>query len=135
MTTKLPALAVLLGLFALTIGITTPTASFAAEGEVLYSGSFKGRSAHKVSGGVTVVEQDGRKLVILDEAFRFDGAPDPKLGFSRDGRKPKVLFSPLRSDRGRQVYELPGRLNTEDLAGLNLWCERFGVQLGYVAFR
>ncbi|MEO0424498.1 MAG: DM13 domain-containing protein [Pseudomonadota bacterium] len=124
----------LIALMALLGGFVAPTVAAAAEDTVLYSGSFKGRSGHATSGEVRIVERDGRTLVILQQDFRFDGAPDPKLGFSRDRRQPKRLFSPLSSNRGEQVYELPAGVDTSNLQGLNLWCERFGVQLGYAKF-
>ncbi len=128
-------LAALLTFFALIGGFVAPTVAAAADDTVLYSGTFKGRSGHSTLGEVTVVEREGRTLVILQQGFRFDGAPDPKLGFSRDRRAPKRLFSPLKSNRGEQVYELPADFDASNLPGLNLWCEQFGVQLGYASFK
>ena len=130
-------LSAVIALAAFAVAVTTPATAQAQELEnatVLQSGTFKGRSGHATSGTVRVVEQDGRTFVVLSKDFRFDGAPDPKLGFSRDRRKPKRLFSPLRSDRGEQIYELPSSVDASSLDGLNLWCERFGVQLGYADF-
>lgn len=105
----------------------------ASTDKVLYSGTFDGRSNHAVSGSVRVVQRGGRTLVVLGEDFRFDGAPDPKLGFSVDRRKPRALFALLQSKRGEQIYALPAGFDATQLDGLNLWCERFGVQLGYAA--
>jgi len=99
------------------------------------SGTFSGRSDHVVTGGVTVTSRAGETVVVLDENFSLDGAPDPKLGFGADGSAPARLFSPLREIAGAQFYVLPADVDAEDVEGLYVWCEEFSVPLGYASLR
>lgn len=99
------------------------------------SGTFSGRSDHVVTGGVTVTSRGGETVVVLDEDFSLDGAPDPKLGFGADGSAPARLFSALRETAGPQFYVLPADVDAEDVEGLYVWCEQFSVPLGYASLR
>ncbi len=64
--------------------LATP-ATASAQSEVLASGAFGGKSGHAASGGVSVVKGSSGIQVVLDSEFKFDGAPDPKLGFGTNG--------------------------------------------------
>jgi len=56
-----------------------------AQDQVLAGGKFQDQSAHAASGGVSVVKTAKGTLVVLEPDFKFDGAPDPKLGFGKNG--------------------------------------------------
>lgn len=104
------------------------------EGEIVASGSFSGLSDHVTSGRVTVRQTGDGYVVVLEEDFSLDGAPDPTLGFG-DGEQflTDTQFSDLRSNTGRQVYELPAELDPTQYAEIYVWCEQFSVPLGVAA--
>lgn len=103
--------------------------NFAEAATRLGKGKFSGRSRHVSRGGVEII-QNGRGVeVVLQDDFFLDGAPDPKVGFGRNGFVPGTLISPLRSLTGRQRYAVPGSLNVANYNEVYIWCERFAVPL------
>jgi len=109
--------------------LTAPFAASAGE-EVLASGAFRGKSGHAASGGVSVVKTETGVRVVLAPNFKFDGAPDPKLGFGKNGYVKASQFSALKANDGEQTYDIPAAL---DPAGYNevwVWCEQYSVPLG-----
>ena len=102
----------------------------AAEDQVLTRGQFVGKSRHKTSGGVAVVKTATGMAVVLEPDFSFDGAPDPKLGFGKDGYDPATQFSPLQATKGMQTYKLPISLDPAAYNEIWVWCEKFSVPLG-----
>lgn len=113
-------------------------------GEVLVEASFVGESNHIVSGNLQIVQVgtgDKAKLyVVLGENFLFDGAPDPRLGFSSDDEfLPNTIFSSLNLDSGKQIYRLPADLTVAALQALEadeltIWCKKFDVPLAEAQF-
>ncbi len=70
-------------------------------------------------------------VVVLEDDFDFDGAPDPKLGFGKDGKYDHgSQISPLGSNKGRQVYEVPASIDPEAYNQFYVWCEKYSVPLG-----
>ena len=105
-------------------------ATAAGASERLFSGQLEGRSRHSASGGVSIVATPSGHVLLLEGNFRFDGAPDPKLGFGQDGFVEDSLFAPLRRNQGLQAYALPDAFDPSRYDELWIWCERFGVPLG-----
>jgi hypothetical protein len=56
-----------------------------ATSQVILSGKFEGRSDHVVSGGISIMNTNSGFLVVLEKDFSLDNAPDPKLGFGKNG--------------------------------------------------
>ncbi|NET58309.1 MAG: DM13 domain-containing protein [Symploca sp. SIO2E6] len=104
-----------------------------AESEIIYNGTFEGRSDHEVTGGVTVLKTDSGTIVVLESDFYLDGAPDPKLGFGKDGYDPSTKFSHLESNTGTQVYVISEDINPDQYNEIWVWCEKFNVPLGVAA--
>lgn len=102
----------------------------AAQDEIIASGSFEGRSDHETTGTVTVKQTADGVVVVLEDDFHLDGAPDPKLGFGRDGYDPATQFSELESNDGRQEYTVPAEIDPRQYNEFWVWCERFSVPLG-----
>ncbi len=101
-----------------------------AGGEVIESSSFQGENGHTVSGGVSIVQKGDIQYLVLDPDFLFDGAPDPKLGFSQDGELTEgSIFSGLNLDKGKQVYRLPVDFDATNYDEITIWCDKFGVSL------
>ena len=106
-----------------------------AEDQVLASGKFRGQSGHAASGGVSVVKTVKGTLVVLEPDFRFDGAPDPKLGFGNNGYVESTQFSILKSNSGKQTYEIPSSIDPADYTEVWVWCERYSVPLGVATLK
>ena len=120
--------------FAFTVAVlgTTLAAPVAAsaQDQVLASGAFRGQSGHVASGGVRVLKTAQGAVVVLGPDFKFDGAPDPKLGFGKDGYLKATQFSDLKANRGTQTYDIPATIDPADYTELWVWCEKYSVPLG-----
>ena len=106
--------------------------SFSAiAGEVVASGTFVGASGHETRGGVSVVKDGSGLEVVLAGDFFLDGAPDPKVGFGKDGDyDSKSQLAHLKANAGKQEYKIPGSVNVSDYNEIYIWCEKFSVPLG-----
>ncbi len=109
--------------------------SASAQDQVLASGKFQGQSGHVTSGGVSVVKTAKGALVVLEPDFKFDGAPDPKLGFGKNGYVKSTQFSILKSNSGEQTYEIPSSIVPTDYTEVWVWCERYSVPLGVATLK
>lgn len=116
--------------FLASLALAAPFAALAAE-KVLAGGQFAGASDHATSGGVSVVQTDAGVVVVLEENFSLDGAPDPKVGFGKDGVYDiKSQLSPLAANTGRQSYPVPATIDTSKYNEVYIWCEQYSVPLG-----
>jgi hypothetical protein len=118
-------------LITVTLGIAlavgSVTASFADT-----TGTFTGASNHITTGGVTIVKNDdGTATVTFDSSFSLDGAPDPRVGFGKDGAYVDGTdLGVLKKLAGTQSYIVPASLNIDDFNELYIWCLKFAVPLG-----
>lgn len=96
------------------------------------TGNFSGTGGHITTGSVHIVKTaDGGAVVILDSDFSFDGAPDPRVGFGRDGSYDEASdLGALQNLAGVQVYLVPASLNVDEFNEVYIWCLKFGVPLG-----
>ena len=96
------------------------------------SGTFTGASDHITTGGVTVTKNaDGTSTVTFDASFSLDGAPDPRVGFGKDGKYVDISdLGKLKQLNGAQSYIVPASLDIDDFNELYIWCLKFGVPLG-----
>lgn len=100
------------------------------QGQVIESSNFQGKNDHTVSGGVKIVKKDDVQYLVLGSDFLFDGAPDPKLGFSQEGEfSEETIFSGLNLDQGKQVYRLPVDFDAANYDEVTIWCDKFDVPL------
>ncbi|MEM9765920.1 MAG: DM13 domain-containing protein [Pseudomonadota bacterium] len=96
------------------------------------TGSFVGASNHIAKGEVTLVETETGWEIHLSESFWFDGAPDPRVGFGKNGRfADRTDFKPLGKNAGAQVYQVPADIDPAEFSEIFIWCRRFSVPLGY----
>lgn len=117
------------GAAVVTVMILSP---FAAKAAPTQTGIFTGASDHITTGGVIVVKTaDGGAFVILDSDFSLDGAPDPRVGFGRDGTYVDASdLGALQNIAGHQIYRVPASINVDDFNEVYIWCLQFGVPLG-----
>ncbi|MFB6298311.1 MAG: DM13 domain-containing protein [Salinirussus sp.] len=112
-------------------------------GDVLKTGSFVGTD-HDVSGQVSLVLTEGG-LALRFENYSQQQGPDvfvyvtpaetPDSGSEiNDGRKVRIDGG---ADNGESTKEgtftqpLPEGVSAEDINGVGVWCDRFGVPFGY----
>ncbi|MGB0853316.1 MAG: DM13 domain-containing protein [Pikeienuella sp.] len=95
------------------------------------SGDFTGASNHITTGTVEVVKTDEGYEIHLKDNFTFDGAPDPRVGFGKNGKFVDATdFEPLASNSGAQVYKVPADINPAEFTDVFVWCRRYAVPLG-----
>jgi len=112
---------------ALAIGASVPAS--AADGQ--RRGSFTGASGHSTRGTVTVKTSGGATVVEFHGNFSFDGAPDPWVGFGRNGRfVGATRFAKLKSNAGAQRYSVPSGIDVSSMNEVYLWCHRYSVPMG-----
>ena len=121
--------AALVSLVIATFGIGSASAG---ENHARLSGTFTGASDHITTGGVQIVKTaDGGAVVILDTDFSLDGAPDPRVGFGKDGTYAEATdLGALQNLNGLQIYVVPASVNVDDFNEVYIWCLKFGVPLG-----
>ncbi len=107
----------------------------ATAGAANTTGTFTGASDHITTGGVTIVKTaGGGAVVILDENFSLDGAPDPRVGFGTNGVYADASdLGELTQKEGLQVYIVPASVNVDDFNEVYIWCRQFAVPLGVAA--
>lgn len=128
----LKAFAIRLGLLSLlVVTLAIPIQAHARD----LSGSFQGVSGHRTSGSVSIQKTAQGYILTLGRDFRFDGAPDPKLAFGRNGYARGTIFTRLASNSGQQRYRIPASLDPNQFTEVWLWCERFNVPLGVAQLR
>lgn len=118
----------ILGTAALALAMASPMAAQAGNTQ----GSFTGASDHITTGGVKIVKTaDGGAIVILDSDFSLDGAPDPRVGFGKDGVYAEATdLGALQNLTGVQVFVVPASVNVDDFNEVYIWCKKFAVPLG-----
>ena len=110
----------------LTLGFAT-----AAMADAERKGQFTGASNHITTGWVELGKSDAGYILTLGADFSLDGAPDPKVGFGKDGEFVEgTLIGELQSLKGEQVYLVPANLDVSEYTDVFIWCEQFSVPLG-----
>jgi hypothetical protein len=110
--------------------------SLSSHAEKVKTGEFTGASDHITSGQVSVVKTPDGYAVVLGSDFSLDGAPDPKVGFGKDGKYDiKAQLGHLISKDGQQAYVVPASVNPKDYNEVYIWCEKFNVPLGVATIK
>ncbi len=95
-------------------------------GEAL-KGTFEGASNHVTSGTVHVTTDS----IDFQDDFSFDGAPDPKIGFGKNGEfDTSTIVEPLKANNGAQSYSIPDSVDLKAYNEVYVWCEKYSVPLG-----
>ncbi len=100
------------------------------------AGSFSGRNDHVVTGGVRVMRNGDQSFVVLADSFSLDGAPDPKIGFGKNGSFDETTaFTVLDNITGGQTYLIPESIDASGYNEVYIWCDQFSVALGVASLR
>jgi Electron transfer DM13 len=103
------------------------------KGRMAPHGMFAGAPDHRVSGGYTISEKDGRQSLQLDTDFVLDGAPDPYIVLSADemGSGAKTLnLGALERQKGTSTFDIPAGTDLARYSRVLVWCKKFNVTLG-----
>lgn len=92
------------------------------------NGTFTGKSNHVTTGSVEVKKEGGYYVITLSKDFFFDGAPDPWVGFGKNG-KYGAEVAVLKNDTGAQTYKIKAD-KAGDFNEVYIWCKKFTVPLG-----
>lgn len=100
------------------------------DGNLKFSGTFKGLGRENVSGAAKIFLTDGKYMLKL-ENFSTTNGPDLKVYLSR-GPSPLefVSLGDLKSTKGNQVYEIPGSPHFSKLKFVLIHCERYNHLYG-----
>jgi hypothetical protein len=124
----------LLGIAAFSMLVFASAAGYAADGQ--WSGTFSGASGHATSGSVTVTQSGNTITLQLGSNFDFDGAPDPYVGFGKDGSfVASTRFSVLTANSGAQSYSVPSSIDLSQVNEVYIWCHQYSVPLGVARLR
>ncbi|MEM7178636.1 MAG: DM13 domain-containing protein [Pseudomonadota bacterium] len=93
-------------------------------------GSFTGKSNHVTTGHASIARQDGQWVVVLEDDFTFDGAPDPHVALGSDGYRADASLALLSANAGKQVYLIPAEIDVANFNEIWIWCNQFSVPLG-----
>ena len=103
------------------------------------TGAFTG-DAHPTRGVATIIEENGKRYLEFDQAFRSDNGPDLFVLLHKDavpqtyGQDQFVNLGDLQSVEGSQRYEIPEDVSVEDFKSAVIWCRQFNVTFGYATF-
>ena len=106
---------------------------------VAQTGTFEG-AAHPTLGMATIVEEDGKRYLEFDQAFRSDSGPDLFVLLHKEAVPQNyssdqfINLGVLQSVEGSQRYEIPSDVLVEDFQSAVIWCRQFNVTFGYATF-
>lgn len=114
------------------IAAVTFLPTLASADQTAATGAFTGANNHITTGDVSIVRTaDGGAVVILDSNFNLDGAPQPNVGFGKDGEYVSATdLGDLAQNTGLQVFLVPASINIDDFNEVYIWCAEFDVSLG-----
>jgi hypothetical protein len=77
---------------------------------------------------------NGGAVVILDKNFSLDGAPDPRVGFGKNGQYDAASdVGKLGNHKGLQAFVVPAGVDVSKYDEVYIWCRKFSVPLGVAA--
>ena len=93
----------------------------ADQAQVTARGTFEGKSDHITAGHAAIGRVGQQWVVILEDDFTFDGAPDPRVALGSNGYDKDTNLSLLASNNRQTGLRDPGRAQRRELRrGLDL---------------
>ncbi len=108
--------------------LSTPVVKALEQGNFVNADDF-----HKVSGTAKIVDQQGAKVLRLEEDFNSINGPDlhvylvKQSGLVNDGY---VDLGKLKGNQGGQNYPIPAGTDLSQYPIVYIWCQAFGVKFG-----
>ena len=94
---------------------------------------FAGAHGHTVTGGYSIVEKDGGKVLMLSDDFALDGAPDPYIVLSATDKgrgKGTLNLGLLDRLQGASSFAIPAGTDLGRYRRVLVWCRKYDVTLG-----
>lgn len=120
-----------------TLAQATPTQ---VETSVAKSGEWVGAD-HPTTGAASIITENGKSYLELDEAFTSDNGPDLFVLLHKQDVPSSysdsdfVNLGRLEKVSGTQRYEIPAGTNLEELNSAVIWCRQFNVTFGYATLQ
>ncbi|MEM8809649.1 MAG: DM13 domain-containing protein, partial [Cyanobacteria bacterium P01_G01_bin.38] len=102
------------------------------------TGSFVTASSD-TAGGVSIVEENGKRYLEFDETFSTEEGPDLFVLLHKEATPQSyspdqfVNLGDLQSISGGQRYEIPEDVSIDDFKSAVIWCREFNVTFGFAA--
>ena len=100
----------------------------------LHSGEFQ-KKKEKITGSFTILESDGKTILVLSDNFKTKNGPDLQIVFSPmtfsaiNGKnaldKGAVSLGLMKSNKGGQRYELPADLDLAKMKSILIHCVKY----------
>lgn len=125
---------------------TQPQAETVAEtpaaGSVQSSGTFID-AGYSTKGTASIITENGKKYIQLDNQFKSDNGPDLFVILHKDDKLPNTgikeadytSIAPLKSTNGAQKYEIPENVDVANFKSVAIWCRRFNATFGYAVLK
>lgn len=116
-------------------------ASALAAGNVLHQGSWT-KKGFDIDGKWQIVDDGGKRFVVLSDDFRTKKAPDLKIFLSTkplaqitgsNATQQATLVAKLKSHKGAQRYEIPASTNLGNFKTVIIHCEKYSKLWGGAA--
>lgn len=129
------------GLLTVTALLFFVAASALAAGNVLHQGTWT-KKGFDIDGQWQIVDEGGKRYVVLNDAFRTKNAPDLKIFLSAkplaqitgsNATQQATLVAKLKSNKGAQRYEIPAGTNLGNFKTLIIHCEKYSKLWGGAA--
>jgi Electron transfer DM13 len=130
-----------------TTATSNPTAGSTTESKSSgRSGNFVA-GEHPTEGRVSIINENGKNFIELDQSFKTDKGPDLFVVLHRskdiikDSKPPSypikegdyINISSLQNVSGTQRYEIPSNVQLSDYNSVAIWCRQFNVTFGTAA--
>lgn len=94
---------------------------------------------HPTQGKARIVNENGRRYVEFDKAFKSEQGPDLYVILYRTATLPKgglkeqnyVTLGRLQKVAGTQRYAIPNNVNLANYRSVAVWCRAFNATFGY----
>lgn len=125
-------------LFCLALAVFAVAAVPVSAEEVLYEGSWTGKT-NTISGTWRIVDDGGKKFVVLDDAFKTRKAPDLKLFLTplgladvdnHNATRDSALIAQLPEHKGQQKIAIPVSVDLARYKTLIIHCEKYSKLWG-----
>lgn len=94
------------------------------------SGTFVGKTGHRVSGTVTISADES--TLTLEEDFQTQSGPGLQVYLSKsaDSGSGGIDLGAVKSNSGQQTYAIPSSVNVSDFSHVLIYCKPFSVVFG-----
>jgi hypothetical protein len=121
-----------------TLALSQP--ALANQTQAQQTGAFVGVD-HPTAGNAQVMTNEGKRYLVLDDAFESHEGPDLFVLLHRSSAPQSyaeteyVNLGRLQKVKGMQAYEIPADVDLSAFKSAVVWCREFNVTFGYAPFQ